>query len=172
MRRQAAFFAGIGYRDVEFKAFGVPRGAARRMPRNALPPVCRSIVRGLRHDEGFGFRTRPRDLSREAAAETNPSPIWIGANGDVAIRRAARDRRLLVYQPAQHTGNDRAADGACTSGRSTSSVGHSPAELPMRREAVFVAKTRAEAIRLAQPYLEEKYKAHRAWGQDKVMPDG
>jgi alkanesulfonate monooxygenase SsuD/methylene tetrahydromethanopterin reductase-like flavin-dependent oxidoreductase (luciferase family) len=46
-----------------------------------------------------------------------------------------------------------------------------PSEVPMRRE-VFVAKTRAEAIRLAQPYLEEKYKAYRAWGQDKVMPDG
>src|SRR5437588_11945618 len=41
----------------------------------------------------------------------------------------------------------------------------------MRRE-VFVAKSRAEAIRLAQPYLEEKYKAYRAWGQDKVMPQG
>jgi alkanesulfonate monooxygenase SsuD/methylene tetrahydromethanopterin reductase-like flavin-dependent oxidoreductase (luciferase family) len=46
-----------------------------------------------------------------------------------------------------------------------------PAEVPMRRE-VFIASTRAEAIRLAQPYLEEKYKAYRAWGQDKVMPEG
>jgi alkanesulfonate monooxygenase SsuD/methylene tetrahydromethanopterin reductase-like flavin-dependent oxidoreductase (luciferase family) len=46
-----------------------------------------------------------------------------------------------------------------------------PAEVPMRRE-VFVAKSRAEAIRLAQPYLEEKYKAYREWGQDKVMPEG
>jgi alkanesulfonate monooxygenase SsuD/methylene tetrahydromethanopterin reductase-like flavin-dependent oxidoreductase (luciferase family) len=43
--------------------------------------------------------------------------------------------------------------------------------VPMRRE-VFVAPTRAEAIRRAQPYLEEKYKAYRAWGQDKVMPEG
>lgn len=41
----------------------------------------------------------------------------------------------------------------------------------MRRE-VFVAPTRAEAIRRAQPYLEEKYKAYRDWGQDKVMPKG
>ena len=39
-------------------------------------------------------------------------------------------------------------------------------------EEVFVAKTRAEAIRLAQPYLEEKYKAYRSWGQDEVMPEG
>ena len=46
-----------------------------------------------------------------------------------------------------------------------------PAELPMARE-VFVARSRAEAIRLAQPYLEAKYKAYRDWGQDKVMPAG
>jgi alkanesulfonate monooxygenase SsuD/methylene tetrahydromethanopterin reductase-like flavin-dependent oxidoreductase (luciferase family) len=44
-------------------------------------------------------------------------------------------------------------------------------ELPMRRE-VFVARTQAEAIRLAQPYLEVKYKTYREWGQDKVMPEG
>lgn len=36
-----------------------------------------------------------------------------------------------------------------------------PTEVPMRRE-VFVAKDRTEVIRLAQPYLEEKYKAYRA----------
>jgi alkanesulfonate monooxygenase SsuD/methylene tetrahydromethanopterin reductase-like flavin-dependent oxidoreductase (luciferase family) len=46
-----------------------------------------------------------------------------------------------------------------------------PAELPMARE-VFVAPTRAEAIRLAQPFLEAKYKAYKDWGQDKVMPTG
>jgi alkanesulfonate monooxygenase SsuD/methylene tetrahydromethanopterin reductase-like flavin-dependent oxidoreductase (luciferase family) len=43
--------------------------------------------------------------------------------------------------------------------------------LPMRRE-VFVARTRAEAIRLARPWLEVKYKTYREWGQDKVMPAG
>ena len=41
----------------------------------------------------------------------------------------------------------------------------------MARE-VFVAPTRAEAIRLARPYLEAKYDAYRDWGQDKVMPAG
>jgi alkanesulfonate monooxygenase SsuD/methylene tetrahydromethanopterin reductase-like flavin-dependent oxidoreductase (luciferase family) len=41
----------------------------------------------------------------------------------------------------------------------------------MARE-VFVAPSRAEAIRLARPSLEAKYKAYRDWGQDKVMPAG
>ncbi len=44
-----------------------------------------------------------------------------------------------------------------------------PAEFPMARE-VFVARSRDEAIRLARPSLEVKYKAYRDWGQDKVMP--
>jgi alkanesulfonate monooxygenase SsuD/methylene tetrahydromethanopterin reductase-like flavin-dependent oxidoreductase (luciferase family) len=46
-----------------------------------------------------------------------------------------------------------------------------PDELPMARE-VFVARTRAEAIRLARPSLEVKYQAYKDWGQDKVMPSG
>lgn len=45
----------------------------------------------------------------------------------------------------------------------------SPAELPLMRE-VFVASSRAEAIRLARPWLEEKYRAYNAWGQDNEVP--
>jgi alkanesulfonate monooxygenase SsuD/methylene tetrahydromethanopterin reductase-like flavin-dependent oxidoreductase (luciferase family) len=37
---------------------------------------------------------------------------------------------------------------------------------------VVVARSREEAIRKAQPYLEAKYNAYREWGQDKVMPKG
>ena len=46
-----------------------------------------------------------------------------------------------------------------------------PKELPLMRE-IFVARTRDEAIRLARPYLEEKYKVYHEWGQDKAMPKG
>src|SRR5713101_3181455 len=84
------FGCGIGYRDVEFKAFGVPRAGLGRRFEECLEAVKRLWT------EDF---------------------------------------------------------------------------VPMRRE-VFVAPSRAEAIRRAQPYLEEKYKAYRAWGQDKVMPAG
>ena len=46
-----------------------------------------------------------------------------------------------------------------------------PTELPLMRE-IFVARSRAEAERLARPYLEEKYKTYHQWGQDKAMPKG
>jgi len=41
----------------------------------------------------------------------------------------------------------------------------------MMRE-VFVAKSRDEAMRLAEPYLKAKYDAYHEWGQAKAMPKG
>ena len=41
----------------------------------------------------------------------------------------------------------------------------------MRRE-VFVARTRADAIRLCAPYLGAKYKAYHAWRQELPADDG
>ena len=38
--------------------------------------------------------------------------------------------------------------------------------------ALPISKSRDEAIRLARPSLEAKYKAYKEWGQDKVMPAG
>ncbi|MCG8545037.1 MAG: LLM class flavin-dependent oxidoreductase, partial [Alphaproteobacteria bacterium] len=34
------------------------------------------------------------------------------------------------------------------------------------------AKSRDEAMKMARPYLEEKYKVYHEWGQDKAMPEG
>jgi alkanesulfonate monooxygenase SsuD/methylene tetrahydromethanopterin reductase-like flavin-dependent oxidoreductase (luciferase family) len=44
-----------------------------------------------------------------------------------------------------------------------------PAARPMILE-LHVAPTREEAFETARPYLEGKYAAYAAWGQDKVLP--
>ena len=43
--------------------------------------------------------------------------------------------------------------------------------VPLFREVVC-ASTAEQAQDLAQRFLGEKYKAHSAWGQDQVLPDG
>lgn len=163
------FGCGIGYREVEFKAFGVPRGGLGARFEEGLEAVRRLWTEDFVTMKGTHFELDSANCTIKPIQKPTP-PIWIGANADVAIRRAARladcwyinphntlatiERQMEVYK--------RALDEYKKP---------FPAELPMRRE-VFVAKSRAEAIRLAQPYLEEKYKAYRAWGQDKVMPAG
>jgi alkanesulfonate monooxygenase SsuD/methylene tetrahydromethanopterin reductase-like flavin-dependent oxidoreductase (luciferase family) len=44
-----------------------------------------------------------------------------------------------------------------------------PAELPMIKE-LYVAPDRRTAIRECRPFLEAKYQAYAAWGQDKALP--
>ena len=44
-----------------------------------------------------------------------------------------------------------------------------PEELPMMRE-MYVAEDRETAYIQSQPYLEAKYEADTAWGQDKALP--
>ncbi|MFI4948372.1 MAG: LLM class flavin-dependent oxidoreductase [Alphaproteobacteria bacterium] len=163
------FGCGIGYRDVEFKAFGVPRAGLGRRFEESLEAIKRLWTEDFVTMTGSHFELDRANCTVKPLQQPTP-PVWIGANADIAIRRAARlgdcwyinphstlstiERQIGIYQHAlDECGKP------------------FPSELPMRRE-VFVAPTRAEAIRRAQPYLEEKYKAYRAWGQDKVMPKG
>ncbi len=157
---------GLGYRDVEFKAFGVPR--AQRVKRFEANLTA---IRRLWTEEKVRMKTPYFELD-DASCLPKPlqkphPPIWVGANADPAIERAARLGDCWYIGPAveipalqrQMDLYRRALDAA---GKPM------PNELPMRRE-VFVAKTREEAFRLCAPYLGAKYAAYHQWGQD--MPD-
>lgn len=159
---------GLGYRDVEFKAFGVPRTQrARRFEANLV------AIRRLWTEEKVTMKTEYFELD-EASCLPKPlqqphPPIWVGANADPAVERAARlgdcwyigpaveiaavERQMELYRRALDAANK-----------------PFPEELPMRRE-VFVAKTREEAIRLCAPYLGAKYAAYNAWRQDLPSDD-
>jgi alkanesulfonate monooxygenase SsuD/methylene tetrahydromethanopterin reductase-like flavin-dependent oxidoreductase (luciferase family) len=163
------FGCGIGYRDVEFQAFGLTRKqAATRFEE------CLLAVRRLWTEDFIDMRRSHFVLDHANSTvkplQTPTPPIWIGANADAAIRRAARLGDCWYINP--HSTMATLARQMDIYRQALDECGKPfPAELPMRRE-VFVARTRAEAIRLAQPYLEVKYQTYRAWGQDKVMPAG
>ena len=162
------FGAALGYREVEFKAFGTTakeRGA--RLEENLIA-IRRLWTEDEVHMKGSHFTLDGASCALKPAQKPTP-PIWIGANADIAIRRAARlgdcwyvnphnrldviERQVEVYRRALDAENKPFPD-----------------EFPMRRE-VFVARTREEATRLCRPYLEIKYDFYRDWGQDKEMPE-
>lgn len=161
------FGAGVGYREVEFKSFGTTlKQAGKRFEEN-LAAIKRLWTEDFVTMAGSHFELDGANCTVKPVQQPMP-PIWIGANADVGIRRAARvadawfinphntmatlDRQMALYR-AELERNGKPF----------------PAEMPIMRET-FVARSREEAIRLARPALEEKYKSYREWGQDKVMP--
>ena len=104
------FGCGIGYRDVEFKAFGLTRRAAAARFEEGLAAVKRLWTEDFVDMTGTAFRARSRELDGQAAAKA--------ASADLDRRqcrccRAPRRkaRRLLVHQPAQHLDDPGAANG-------------------------------------------------------------
>src|SRR5579863_710442 len=163
------FGAGIGYRDVEFKAFGVPRGRLGARFEEVMLAVKRLWTEDFVDMKGEGWELDHATYPIKPVQKPSP-PIWIGANADIAVQRAARLGDCWYINPHNTLATIERQMGLYKRALDQERKPF-PAEVPMRRE-VFVAASRTEAIRLAQPYLEEKYQTYRAWGQDKVMPAG
>ncbi|MCH9671864.1 MAG: LLM class flavin-dependent oxidoreductase [Gammaproteobacteria bacterium] len=163
------FGCGLGYRDVEFNGFGTER--KHRAPRfeENLEAIKRLWTEDNVSMVGSHFELKDATLSAKPVQKPYP-PIWLGANAEPGIRRAARVADCWYIPP--HNRVDTILTQLDTYKRALDETKRPwPEELPMRRE-VFVARTREEAIRLCRPSLEQKYKAYHQWGQDKEMPTG
>ena len=163
------FGVGIGYRDVEFRAFGTAsKEAGPRLEEN-LEAIKRLWTEDKVSMSGSHFELIDAYCTVKPLQKPLP-PIWTGANADIAIRRAARLTDAWFVNP--HNRLDTTARQMEVYKRELDACGKPfPAEFPMMREVV-VAASREEAMRLAGPYLAAKYSAYHQWGQDKVMPAG
>jgi alkanesulfonate monooxygenase SsuD/methylene tetrahydromethanopterin reductase-like flavin-dependent oxidoreductase (luciferase family) len=80
---------GLGYRDEEFAAFGVPRGGRVARFEENLRLVRRLWTEPAVTYTGPGWELREARVSIRPAQRPHP-PIWMAANADAAVRRAAR----------------------------------------------------------------------------------
>ena len=163
------FGAGLGYRDVEFLAFGTTQQERVKRFEENLEAIKRLWTEDRVDMVASHFELKGASVATKPVQKPHP-PIWIGANAAPAIRRAARLGDCWYVNP--HNRMDTIIEQTGIYKRALDEVGKPfPAEFPARRE-VFVAKSREEAIRLCQPFLAEKYKAYNQWGQSQAMPEG
>jgi alkanesulfonate monooxygenase SsuD/methylene tetrahydromethanopterin reductase-like flavin-dependent oxidoreductase (luciferase family) len=155
---------GIGYRTVENAAFDVPRKRAELFEQKL------DIVRQLLTGKAVTARGPGFDLTnaRLTLVPERPPPIWLAANSDAAVQRAARLGDAWLVNP--HTRLDelerqmslyRAARPAHRRSAATPT--------PVLKE-VCVAASDAQALQLARPFLKGKYDAYLGWGQSEVLP--
>ncbi len=166
-RGNFVFGVGLGYRDVEFDAFNVPRG--RRVARfeEYLALVKRLWTEDSVSHEGDTCILNDVTMNVRPVQQPHP-PVWIAANNDGAIRRAARlgDAWFVNPHATFATLSDQMQVYRDELDRCEKPF---PEELPVLRE-IYCAADRATALELAGPHLFAKYEAYAAWGQDKVMP--
>lgn len=163
------FGVGLGYREVEFLAFGTTqRERVQRFEEN-LEAVKRLWTEDVVDMVGSHFTLKGASVATKPLQKPHP-PIWIGADADPAIRRAARLGDCWYVNP--HSRIVTIVRQVEVYRRALDEYRKPfPREFPARRE-VFVAKSRADAIRLCAPYLAAKYEAYNQWGQSKAMPEG
>jgi alkanesulfonate monooxygenase SsuD/methylene tetrahydromethanopterin reductase-like flavin-dependent oxidoreductase (luciferase family) len=167
-RGNFVFGVGLGYREVEFDAFGVPRG--RRVRRFE---ECLDVVKRLWTEERVSFENDVCKLANVTATcrplQKPHPPIWIAANSDAAVRRAARLGDSLFINP--HAAMADITRQMCLYRAELTRLGKPfPAVLPYLRE-IYCAKDKRTALQMAGPYLAEKYRTYAQWGQDQVMPE-
>lgn len=165
---RSVFGVGLGYRQVEYDAFGVPAGEkVRRFTENLR--IVEALWRGeaVSVDLPWTRLDAVRATMRPAAGRP---PVWMAANSDAAVRRAARLADTWMINPHATAGTVRRQLGLFAEERVRAGRPAVPDELPLMRE-VFCAPTREQALERARPSLETKYAVYADWGQDRVMPD-
>ena len=162
------FGVGLGYRDMEFDAFAVPKGERVKRFEAYL-----ALVQELWTGKPVSYEDETCRLDKvvmniRPIQQPGP-PIWIAANNDPAVRRAARLSDAWFINPHATLESLRRMIGVYSDELKACGKPF-PTDLPVFKE-VYCAKDRRTAIEMAAPYLGGKYADYAKWGQDKVMPD-
>jgi alkanesulfonate monooxygenase SsuD/methylene tetrahydromethanopterin reductase-like flavin-dependent oxidoreductase (luciferase family) len=166
-RGNFVFGVGLGYREVEFDAFKVPRGQrVRRFEQ------CLDVVKRLWTEDKVSVDNDVCTLSNVMLTcrpiQRPHPPIWVAANSDAAVQRAARVGDTWFINPHATTATIKRQ--MLLYRAELARVGKPfPRVLPFIKE-IFCAKDTPTAVAMAGPYLSEKYKTYAAWGQDAVLP--
>ncbi len=164
---RVVFGIGLGYREVEYEAFGV--SLRDRVPRmlEALDLIKRLWTEEVVNFEGRFFQVHNATCTVRPVQKPYP-PIWIAANADPAVVRTARLGYPWFVNP--HAALPTIERQWDRYKQTLAEANHPmPAARPIALE-LHVAPTHEEAVETARPFLAGKYNAYAEWGQDKVLP--
>jgi len=167
-RGNLIFGVGLGYRDMEFDAFRVPKGERVQRFETYL-----DLIQRLWSGQAVSFEDATCKLDNVVMnirpVQKPRPPIWIAANNDPAVKRAARLGDAWFINPHATLASLRRMIAVYRAELKACGKPF-PSDLPVFKE-VFCARDKRTAIELAAPYLGGKYRDYATWGQDKVMAD-
>jgi alkanesulfonate monooxygenase SsuD/methylene tetrahydromethanopterin reductase-like flavin-dependent oxidoreductase (luciferase family) len=158
--------AALGWRDFQFRAFEVPQRQRLGRFREVLEVMHQLWTQERVTHHGTYFHLDDVPGARQPLQQPSP-PIWIAANQDPGIVRAARTADgWLVSSRATIPTIERQAQlyrAACQeAGR--------PGYIAAWRE-MYVAEDKATAIAIIRPYVEWLYQNRAAMGHNRDLPE-
>jgi alkanesulfonate monooxygenase SsuD/methylene tetrahydromethanopterin reductase-like flavin-dependent oxidoreductase (luciferase family) len=160
---------GLGYRDEELNAFQLNK--SRRFHRfvEGIEIIKKLWTEDHVSFQGKEFRLKDVTVDPKPMQKPRP-PIWVAANSDVAVERAAKMGDGWIIGP--HSAIDELERQVQLCRQSWSAAGKTgKPDLPIIRET-FVAATRRQAVEKAQPCLEQLYRSiYVKWKQNEAMSD-
>ena len=163
----AAF--GLGYRQEELNAFDLTKSQRFNRFVEGVEIIKRLWTEDNVSYDGKAFKLTNVSVDPKPLQKPRP-PIWIAANTDAAVARAAEIGDGWMIGP--HSAIDELQNQVelCRAAWTKAGKAGVP-DMPIIRET-FVAKTRAEAVAKARPCLEQLYRAiYVKWKQNEAMND-
>jgi alkanesulfonate monooxygenase SsuD/methylene tetrahydromethanopterin reductase-like flavin-dependent oxidoreductase (luciferase family) len=153
---------GLGYRQPEFDALGIP--LAERAPRfnEAIPLMRRLWTEERVTHQGRFYTVNDAGISVKPVRPVGP-PIYIAAQAEVPVKRAARigDAWLIV----NIRGIQNLIPLMQTYRATLKEYGRAPIEYPITVEC-YVGARHATALQECHGPLRFKYNAYAAWGME------
>lgn len=149
---------GLGYRDEEFAAFGVPRRERRARQIEALEVIEALWTGEPVHHAGRFYRLDGATAGIVPAQRPRP-PVWIAGMGTGSARRAVASGHVPYLGPRMPLAEvaERVADSHAVLG-----AGH---PVPLRRE--LYVSTDADAWEHAVEHIGRRFELYRRWGLER-----
>jgi alkanesulfonate monooxygenase SsuD/methylene tetrahydromethanopterin reductase-like flavin-dependent oxidoreductase (luciferase family) len=159
---------GLGYKDDEYRAFGIREDErVRRLVGNL--DVVKQLWSGQPTSVDLGWCVLDRAVASVLPVQRPRPPIWMAAHVDAAVRRAGRLADAWFVSP--HVTIETARRQLAELAAARRQAGLPPvAAVPLAKE-VYCAESAPRAVELAGPYITGKYRSYARWGQDAIIPE-
>jgi len=157
--------AGLGYREPEFTAFGIPLAERAGRFSESITLMRKLWAGGKITHEGKFFTVRDAGISLKPVRSGGP-PIYIAGLVDSAVRRAARigDAWLI----ANASSIQEITPQMQTYRAALKEFGRPPLEFPIAREC-YVGSSHKTAFDECRDALVYKYAAYKDWGMTSPL---
>ncbi len=158
---------GLGYREVEYRAFGLTDKQVRLRRFLANLEVTTRLLAGEVVDDVTDFWELNEARLTLPPVQVPRPEVWMAANNDKMVKTAAERADKWLMNPHALVSTLARQQALFRTARADAGLPQVP--LPVLRE-VCVAQTSARATEIAERSLGKKYDLYVQWGQDKAQP--